>query len=768
MLPVMADNFGVSDNGEWAIVDSPGRGILRINLVTMEVLPFTNSFELGNGTGASIRSAISSDGRYAVVASKAYNYFKVFDLSTCSSVPNTITAPVTGCQSRDLNIFARSKIIDMGGALHIRFLTNNLIQFYATYNVSTDPVIGKFIIAAPNTYLTGMDYLAMGDSFTSGEGAHKYEIGTDEKDINMCHLSKVSYPYLIAKKIQANSFHSVACSGAKTVNIQGGPGVIKNEDKKDRDNQYTKLPINNSIGEWLPGYKKQIGFISVNNPGIVTLSVGGNDIGFDDKLKVCLKPGTCFPSYEDRQEVFNEVDNKLSTFTATFKKTKEFATKNARIYVIGYPQVAKPDGNCALNVHLNQDELEFAESLINRINAVIHVAAQQAGVNYVDIKDALTGFRLCENKFADVAVNGLTAGNDILGILGNESYHPNEFGHELIANKILGTTNFLGVHNPAPDPAVKLEKIKDTDPALKNAPKTGRVVKKKVSVPAKAKVVKKSNKATVSVKGNKAGLPPNTSYDVTVDGNPAGTATTDDNGDIDVEIDIPADTEPGPVEIDITGPDVAGEEVDIGTVVTVGNDGPDFDGDTIPDTQDSCPTFINSLVDIDQDNIDDACDAFIGPAPAAVSPDTQTTPPSSSTPKASVVTVVSTIRTSSAETEEPITFIETPDATVDDTADSDIVALQEDDETAPDINDEQDGQVLGAKTSDPLRLNSFKNLANAAKQSLDASFAGHPLRYLATLLAIIIALLILATEYHSSLRRERLYIASSRHRLHIR
>lgn len=620
LLPVMADNFSASDNGQWLVVDSPNHGLLRINLATMEALPFADSFELDNGTGAAIRTSITSDGRYVAVASKNYHYFKLYDLETCAAVPTKITKPVA-CESRDLNAFVNSKITGMNGILQMRFLTDNLIQFYASYTISSTSAIGKFIVAAPNTYLTGMDYLAMGDSYSSGEGAQKYEIGTDEHNpdyLNLCHLSRVSYPYLIAKQIQANNFHSVACSGAKTLNIQGGK----------EDNQYNpdKKPQNNALGDWLPGYKKQIGFISINNPSIVTLGVGGNDINFSDKLIACLKPGTCFPAYEERQEVFNEIDGILPTLTATFTKTKSFATKNARIYVVGYPQIALATGNCGVNVHLNQDELVFASSVISRLNTVIVVAAEQAGVNYINIEDAFEGYRLCENNSGNIAMNGLTAGNDKVNLIGNESYHPNEFGHQLIANKILSQTNNLGTLNPASNPNKKLEKIKDTDSSLKNTAKTGRTLKKRVSVTATPKSTTKGKKVKVSVKGVSVGLPPKTPLTITVGGTETGTTTTDDNGDTEIEITIPPTIENGPTTVDITGTDITGQSIDLNTIVIVGNEGTDFDGDNIPDASDSCPAITNANQDVDQDGTDDACDPKIGPAPISPSPSSPTSP----------------------------------------------------------------------------------------------------------------------------------------------
>jgi len=710
-LPVMADNFSVSDNGQWAVVDSPGRALIRINLNTMEVLPFTSSFEYGNGVGASIRTAITSDGRYVAVASKNYNYFKVFDLSTCAVVPSTINAPVGGCQSRDLNTFARSKITDMGGVLQMRFLTNDLIKFYASYNVSTTFTIGEYIVAAPNTYLTGMDYLAMGDSFSSGEGAQKYEVGTDEgRNFNLCHLSRVSYPYLIATTIQANNFRSVACSGAITHNIIGSALGTTVKVKYMSENQYDKIPGNNSLGDWLPGYKKQIGFISINNPAVITLSVGGNDIGFADKLIACIKPGTCFPTYEDRQEVFNEIDNKLGSLVATYAKTKSFATKNAKIYVIGYPQIALSTGNCGLNVHLNQEELTFISEATTRLNIVAKTAAEQAGVNYVDIEDAFDGFRLCENNTGNIAMNGLTLGNDHF-IIGNESYHPNQFGHELMANKILGSTNNLGTSNPPANPATKLEKIKDTSPALKNAPKTGRAVKKKVSVSIPTKTAKKGKKVIVPLKSIVKSLSPNTTYDINVDGKPVGTITTDGNSDGTAEVTIPVVQESGPAVIDITGPDITGQPVGISIVIFVGNDGPDFDGDNVSDASDSCPIILNSGVDYDQDSVDDACDGSIGQAPQAKKEESVKT-----------VAVVSqdTTQTPTSPTVENLN------------ADSNITFSENGGES-------YQAPIVKSLTEEPTILG---QVASATSEGLLETASTHPLRFLSVLLALIFMLII--------------------------
>jgi len=610
-LPLMTNNMSLSDNGDWLIVDSPARGLLRINTQTMEVLPFTTSFEFGNGIGATIRTAVSGDGRYVAVASKNYQTFKVFDLSTCEATPNVITRPVA-CSSRDLLPFFTSKVPGFSSILQMRFSSNNLLNLYASYSAK----IGFFAVAAPDTSLSGMDYLALGDSFSSGEGAQKYEIGTDYNPENLCHLSKVSYPYLINRALGFSSFHSVACSGAQRYKLIGGKGLSKEEPTPSHENQYYRDTPINSLGVWQPGYIRQVKFVEVNDPRIITLTLSGNDIAFSDKLIRCLKPGTCYPTYEDKKEVFSEIERIFSPITSAYKTIKKTAPENAKIYIIGYPQIALASGNCAVNVHLNKDELEFAESVITQLNATIKSAAEKAGVVYVDITDALYGYRLCENDTGNIAMNGLTAGNDILHIIGNESYHPNEFGHELMANKILGVTNNLTAALPNADATKTAPKVSEDNETLKKSPKTNRKQNKTTPTPIAPKKSKKGGKINIKLQGSTNGTAPNTTYQINVGGTTT-TTTSNSAGNIDTEVTIPADTPTGPTDIHVIGEDVTGETVDYNDNTYVDGNENDVDDDGIANTTDSCPQVPNSNIDQDQDSIDDVCDNLIGPAPVA-------------------------------------------------------------------------------------------------------------------------------------------------------
>ena len=131
--------------------------------------------------------------------------------------------------------------------------------------------------------------------------------------------------------------------------------------------------------------------------------MGGNDIGFTDRLKSCLGPHTCYDTYEKRLEYVEEVNGKFNTLVNTYKKIKNAGPPNMRLYVVGYPEIAKPNGDCALNVRFNNEEVEFAQLAVEYLNTIVERAASKAGVFYVDNHDAFYGHRMCEASGASVA-----------------------------------------------------------------------------------------------------------------------------------------------------------------------------------------------------------------------------------------------------------------------------------------------------------------------------------------------------------------------------
>src|SRR5205807_445292 len=86
---------------------------------------------------------------------------------------------------------------------------------------------------------------------------------------------------------------------------------------------------------FLTGYRAQLNFVSRYQPKAITISVGGNDIGFSSILRRCLEPDTCYSTYEDRLELVREINNQLfPKLVTTYQKIKTSNAPDAKVFVI--------------------------------------------------------------------------------------------------------------------------------------------------------------------------------------------------------------------------------------------------------------------------------------------------------------------------------------------------------------------------------------------------------------------------------------------------
>lgn len=631
-LIINAQTLTFSDGGSWLAAETLGGSFVRINLASLDITAFAPSFG-AQGSPALLKSrvAVSDDGHYVAIYNDAASSFKVYDLATCNGTTSSLQPQ--NCKSYNYRPFIQSQISGFQSIRHLRFVNNGLLSFEAT---SSNPNNGGVYELAPTESITSLiDYLGLGDSYTSGEGAFDYLADTDSIN-NMCHLSARSYPLLLTHDLfSAIGGHSVACSGAE-INDVGSTndnyrGQVKGVPSFQEMQQVSPALLTSVMTNFAPGYVAQHRFVRQYQPGITTVSVGGNDIGFGDIIQNCVEPhislhlsdGTCFNTYEDRLELTKLIDRTKPRWTALYKQLLA-AAPGTRLYAIGYPKVVADTGSCALNAHLGRSELEFAQELIDYLNEGIKQAAGKAEVVYVDISEALAGHRLCETASYNVAVNGLTAGKDggVLGIpmFGKESYHPNALGQALIEQAILKQTHNLTEVTPTTTATTNNESVSQ---ALLKAPKTGRAIHTRVPDSSlTARRVKAGKSTVVKVKGSRDGLKAKAVYTLRLDGTAGvsiGSATSDEEGNIDTSVTIPSGTVPGGHTIDVTGENQAGEPVDVTQPVYVPVSDSDSDGDGTDDPVDSCPLAVNSGEDSDHDGIDDSCDPLIGSPPEPVS-----------------------------------------------------------------------------------------------------------------------------------------------------
>lgn len=646
-LVAISSNVNISSNRNWLVATTQNGTFVRINLKTFNILPFGNS----GFTSANSYLTISDDGRYVYSYSYAWGSFKnqLFDLSSCNDNPTNNLSIVSGCGSKDIGSYLSTH--GSHGGSSARFSSDNTqLSMVTSLNNDPNPKLITLTAAGQTTANNQFDYLALGDSFSSGEGEisdSHYLSGTNvEGNATMptekCHVSDRSYPFILAHVmgISNDKFKNIACSGATIDDITNTSDQYHGQDgrlPKPIDNNRTQLDAfqNEARQNFIPGRVSQIEFVKKYKPKILTISIGGNDLGFKNIINSCVS-SDCSHASDDtqkRQDGIN-IESIFGKLVSLYNQLHS-ASPTTKIYVIGYPKFIKEHTACAVNVQLNDNEREFINQATEYLDSVIEKAAQKVGVAYINILDSLSGHELCSGALDQIAVNGITPGDDqpawegtpILDqkMIGNESFHPAPAGQRLMANAILSVTNNnLLTYDNCPDidentevyvcpyssaSAPDLPAYFDTAPTHPLEPQS--LVK---LLGDGAKIAAKGAASPLNAFGEM--FAPGSNVHIEIHSTPIdlGDYTVNNNGQVSAQITLPSTVPTGYHTIHMIGTSISGQQIDLYQPLTVvGPDSNDVDEDGIANANDPCPFINPSGVDQDQDGIDDACDGYIEP-----------------------------------------------------------------------------------------------------------------------------------------------------------
>lgn len=552
-------SYGVSfsGNSRWMVSQTQGKSIVRININTGDSLYFGEAF--ADSDRAKPKTAISSDGRYAVLGSGYFEALKLYDLENCTKRDNSI---YHDCPHIDLGkLLQENGYGDFAFTEAVRFLSNESVYVQFISGTSM-PYTRNNVLVTPHDYEEAkFGYIGLGDSFASGEGAFEYKPETDTS-MNSCRVSMRSYPFLLGSQLGIESYDSVACSGAVINDVHYEP-MEDYEGQMDGVTQASRpvTEIEMFINNFYAGHINQSSFISEYKPKHITVSAVGNDIGFNDIIKRCLMPGTCYKTEEDRIELTHEIDQKIDELESMYSNLRVSGHTDPHIYAIGYPQIANPAGNCGVNVRLNTDELVFAEGLISYLNKAIEIAAKRAGVVYVDVSDAFVGHKLCDTT-SSPAIHGLTAGTDTPdmfgGPAGNQSYHPTAFGHFLLQAKIIEHTESFNKEMPEADPTAWFSSPEPTTELRVSSPNgsTGR----ELAVTQYGRTITsdyavRGENISISVDGTAHSLQAGSHYEVWLYSEPTllGEVEANEHGALETSFELPDELEDGYHTVKVTG-----------------------------------------------------------------------------------------------------------------------------------------------------------------------------------------------------------------------
>jgi lysophospholipase L1-like esterase len=272
---------------------------------------------------------------------------------------------------------------------------------------TTERCEGRF--PAADELQRGNTLLALGDSFSSGQGAGSYDPGTNGGG-NTCFRSRLAWPQLLARKLRLVPLPSLACSGAVTRQVT----------HDDRSRKEVERRIS------------QVGRIS-SKPDVVTITIGGNDVGFTDVLQHCVFDADCTRRY--RKPAGDVLDREIAALAERLPGVYAAirrAAPDARLIVVGYPRLFPdtPTDNCAAARRISSREAVYLNERARALNAAIAGVADAAGAQVVDVTEAFDGAELrCRGK---TFVNRLRLRQKLFPA----SFHPNAGGQERLAQVI--------------------------------------------------------------------------------------------------------------------------------------------------------------------------------------------------------------------------------------------------------------------------------------------------------------------------------------------
>jgi len=244
--------------------------------------------------------------------------------------------------------------------------------------VAAAPAAGA--ASAVNYAAPAVNYVALGDSYSSGLGAGNYVSASGS-----CDRSTDAYPEQWAGANAPASFTSVACAGATTADV----------------------------------LSSQVSALSTSTT-LVSITIGGNDAGFSSVMETCvlLPTSSCLNAVATAEafiasQLPARLDQTLQTIAAD--------APNAKVVVLDYPDLydLSKSGSC---IGLSTADRVALNGGADDLDAVLQAAALANHDTFADVRGQFAGHEICDS---DSWLHSV----DIFAI--SSSYHPTAAGQEL-------------------------------------------------------------------------------------------------------------------------------------------------------------------------------------------------------------------------------------------------------------------------------------------------------------------------------------------------
>jgi len=272
------------------------------------------------------------------------------------------------------------------------------------------------LLAAPlPAQAASRTFVALGDSYAAGVGSFVYyDDGTE------CYRSPFAYPDLLAGATRLQ-LTLAACSGATTADV-----------------------LNEQVDLVTP------------TTDYVTITVGGNDVGFRDVVTTCALPGWLGSCTAVVKAGLSTLRTVLPARLDRVYAAVEERAPGATVVVTGYPRLFN-GADCNPLTFFTGAEMASINAGILELNDLIEARAEAAGFTFVDVAPAFSGHAVCDrapwiNNLVFPTVN---------------SFHPNIAGHYAyavaVAPALFGAPVARSAARPLAESKVRLPEVRSAE-----------------------------------------------------------------------------------------------------------------------------------------------------------------------------------------------------------------------------------------------------------------------------------------------------------------
>jgi lysophospholipase L1-like esterase len=261
--------------------------------------------------------------------------------------------------------------------------------------------VALMVVRASAAHADGYTYVAVGDSYSSGEGGGAYYDGA-------CDQSPFSYPseFMQQDVDYYGSGWIAACSGATSGDVELQLGALGSDTR------------------------------------LVTVTAGGDDLGFGSTMASCAGiPQDCTGLALTSSQLAT-VQTRLMLLFANIRQK----APNAHLYVLGYPDLFPSGSSTCQNAGIAASAVAQFHTALQQVNAMIQAAVASVGAEYLDTTSAFAGHDICSSN---------SYGNGVMDALAQQhiaaAFHPNAAGYQVMTRIVYNqAVNVDHIFSPPP------------------------------------------------------------------------------------------------------------------------------------------------------------------------------------------------------------------------------------------------------------------------------------------------------------------------------